>query len=168
MIKLILASIVLFVSLLLVETAILANIAYLPTVPDIMLIAVMYLAFKNGTLAGETAGFFSGLLLDFVSGGPFGLNCLVRTIVGYVCGLCARTLNSGGIFIPALLGLCVTLFKIMLTNMVSFFYPQGQILSFHLFSIHAASELTLNTVIAPVLFKFFSLFGIFSGKQRNI
>jgi rod shape-determining protein MreD len=126
MIRTILAAIVLFVSLLLVETAILANIAYLPAVPDIMLIAVMYLAFKNGTFAGETAGFFSGLLLDFASGAPFGLNCLVRTIAGYVCGLFERTLNSSGIFVPALLGLCVTLFKILLTNLVSFFTRRGR------------------------------------------
>jgi rod shape-determining protein MreD len=171
MIKAILASIVLLVSLLLVETAILANIAYLPAVPDIMLIAVMFLALRNGALAGETAGFFSGLLLDFASGAPLGLNCLVRTITGYVCGLFAPTLNSAGVFIPALLGLCVTLLKIMLTNLVSFFYPQGQILSFHIFSVQTAAELALNTVIAPVLFKFFSLFEIFAGnagKRRQL
>jgi rod shape-determining protein MreD len=168
MLKTILASGALLLALLLVETAILANIAYLPVVPDIMLIAVMYLALNNGSLSGETAGFFSGLLLDFTSGAPLGLNCLVRTVVGYVCGLFDRTLDSSGVFIPALLGFCVTLFKIVLTNVVSFFYPQGQITAFVVFSVRTAAELALNTAAAPALFWFFSLFDILVGKRRKM
>jgi rod shape-determining protein MreD len=168
MLKTVLASAALLLALLLVETSILANIAYLPVVPDILLIAVMYLALNNGSMAGETAGFFSGLLLDFTSGAPLGLNCLVRTVVGYVCGLFARTLDATGVFIPALLGFFVTLFKILLTNVVSFFYPQGQIAAFAVFSVRTAAELAFNAAAAPVLFSFFSLFEILGDKRRKI
>jgi rod shape-determining protein MreD len=168
MLKTLLSSLLLLLSLLLIETVILANITYLPAVPDMLLIAVMYLALKNGTLVGETTGFISGLLLDFVSGAPLGLNCLARTVLGYFCGLFNRTLNSAGIFIPALLGFCITILKITVLNIISFFYPQGQILVYNIFSLQFASELGLNAIIAPVLFAFFSLFHYLLIKSENM
>jgi rod shape-determining protein MreD len=152
----------------LIETAILANITYIPAVPDIMLIAVMYLALKNGALIGETTGFISGLLIDFISASPLGLNCLVRTIAGYLCGLFSRTLNSTGILIPAVLGFCITIIKVFILNIVAFFFPQGSILMYNFFSIQFVAELGLNTIIAPILFALFSLFKFLIIKPEDI
>jgi rod shape-determining protein MreD len=158
MLKTYVCSLLLLVILLLIETTVLANIVYLPAVPDIMLAAVIYLALKNGSLAGEILGFSSGLMLDFLSGAPLGLNCLVRTVMGYVCGLFDKTFNSSGILLPALAGLIATAAKFILTNTVSFFYPQGQILVFNVFSLRSAFELVFNAITFPLMFAFFSLF----------
>ena len=46
------------------ETAILSHIRFLPALPDLILILVVYIALHNGTVAGVTAGFFSGLIFD--------------------------------------------------------------------------------------------------------
>ena len=48
-------------------TAILSHIQLLPALPDLILILVVYIALYNGTAAGITAGFFSGLIFDFLS-----------------------------------------------------------------------------------------------------
>ena len=167
MFKTYVSSALLLLILLIIETTVLANIVYLPAVPDLMLIAVMYFAFKNGALTGEILGFFSGLLIDLLSGAPLGLNCLIRTVLGYVCGLFDETLNSSGILLPALLGLILTLIKFLLTNAVAFFYPQGQILVFDIFSLRCAFELGINTIMTPLLFAFFSLFDFLLIKKRN-
>ena len=91
----------------LLESAILSNIAILPAIPDLSLICVLYFSLHNGKFIGETTGFVSGLFLDFLSGAPFGLNCLLRTLIGYIGGLFSRTVNSDGFFIAILLGILV-------------------------------------------------------------
>src|SRR5574344_2608357 len=98
----------------LIESAVLANITVLPAVPDIVLICVLFFSIENGKLLVETTGFVSGLFLDFISASPFGLNCLLRTILGYVGGLFNKTFNTDGFFIPSLLGLCTTISKALL------------------------------------------------------
>ena len=47
----------------LIENAILSNIVYLPAVPDLCLICVLFISLHNGRLFGESCGFFSGLCL---------------------------------------------------------------------------------------------------------
>ena len=68
----------------LLETAILSNISVLPAVPDLVLLCVLYFSLINGRMYGESTGFISGLFLDFLSGAPFGFNCVLRTLIGYL------------------------------------------------------------------------------------
>jgi len=147
--------------LVLFETAILSNIQLLPTVPDLLLIAVLYFSVYNGSLAGEVTGFVSGVALDFLSAAPFGLNSLIRTILGYTAGKFHRVLNVGGFFVRALLGFSATLFKAILIWFVHFFYPQGSILVYNLFSVPFLAELAMNTLLTPILFAFLSIFSAF-------
>lgn len=63
-----------------VETAILSNLSFLPAVPDLVLLASLYIVMMNGKTAGVILGFVSGLILDFITGCPFGYNCLLRTL----------------------------------------------------------------------------------------
>ena len=60
----------LIAAVLLIQTAVLSNWYALPVVPDILLLAVLYISFHNGSTAGEVSGFCSGLLLDFLSASP--------------------------------------------------------------------------------------------------
>ena len=141
----------------------------LPAVPDLLLLAVLFISVYNGSLTGEITGFFSGLFLDFLSGAPMGLNCLLRTIIGYLTGLFHNTLNVNGFFIPALLGFIATILKAILIQIISFFFPEG-IITYQIFSTEFLTELTLNTVLAPVIFSLLSLFSnflIINRKQGN-
>jgi rod shape-determining protein MreD len=57
-------------------------------VPDVVLLFVALVAIKRGRLAGAVAGFSAGLLMDLLTNPQmFGLNALVKTLIGFVVGL---------------------------------------------------------------------------------
>ena len=60
----------------LLETALLSNVVFLPVVPDLLLLVVLYISVQNGSLTGEATGFVSGLLLDFLTV-IFFYNCII-------------------------------------------------------------------------------------------
>lgn len=159
-------SLILFIFLLLLETALLSNIVILPAVPDLMLIALLFISINNGSLEGETSGFLSGLFLDFMSAAPLGLNCLLRTILGFVTGLFHNILNVSGIFIPALLVFLATILKAFLLKIISFFFPSG-IITYSILSVEFLTELILNTVLAPLIFSLLSLFSSFLTQKKG-
>jgi len=141
----------------LLESAVLANISVLPVVPDLALICVLYFSIENGKLMGEATGFVSGVFLDFLSACPFGLNCLLRTIIGFIGGIFNKTLNTEGFFIPALLGFCATVLKAILLWIISLLYPSS-VVAYNPFTIVFLFELLFNTILTPFVFKFLGLF----------
>ncbi|HEX8385644.1 MAG TPA: rod shape-determining protein MreD [Rubricoccaceae bacterium] len=57
-------------------------------VPDVVLLFVALVAIKRGRLAGAVAGFSAGLVMDILTNPTmFGLNALVKTLMGFVVGL---------------------------------------------------------------------------------
>lgn len=157
MIKSFLSSIFILLCAVIIEAAILSNIAVLPAIPDISLICMLYFSVHNGRLVGETTGFLSGVMLDFLSAGPFGLNCLIRTIIGFVGGLFNKTINTDGIIVPALLGFTATIAKAILLFVLSYLYPTS-VMRYNPFSWLFLFELCANIVLTPLLFKFLGLF----------
>ncbi len=141
------------------ETAILSNLLFLPAVPDFLLICVLYVSLYNGSLYGTTAGFLSGLFLDFMSVSAFGLNCLLRTVVGYTAGRFSKALNINGFLLPALVGFCATLLKALLIWIISIFFL-GSVVAYNLLSVEFVFELAANAIFTPVMFK---LLGIFNN-----
>lgn len=149
-------AVVSFVSVIL-ETAVLSNFIFLPAVPDLLLICLLYVSLNNGSLYGTSAGFISGLFLDFISASPFGLNCLLRTIIGYVSGKFNKALNIRGFFLPALLGFFATLVKALIIWIISIFFP-GSVNAYNLVSVPFLFELCANAFLTPVIFKFLGIF----------
>ncbi len=139
------------------ETAILSNIQMLPVIPDLALLALLYISFRNGSFLGETSGFISGLLLDFLSAAPLGLNSFIRTLSGYITGLFSGTFNRDSVFLPAFMGFTATLFKALMTWILSFFFGSA-VMVYSIGSSLFWIEVLLNTVLTPVMFAFLSLF----------
>ena len=152
----IVSAIVLFCAVL-IETAVLSNIAFLPAVPDIVLLCSLYIAFLNGKTSGEINGFVSGAFLDFLSAAPFGFHCLYRTLIGYVFGVLGRVFNSDGIVMPALCAFGATLLKAFFVWIISLLFPSSPAV-YRVLSVPFLFELTCNTILAPLVFKFLSLF----------
>ena len=141
----------------LIQAAILSNMTFLPAVPDLCLICVLYFSLHNGKLFGETNGFVSGLFLDFLSAGPLGLNCLMRTIIGYIGGLFSKTINTEGFFIPVLLGACATILKMFITWILSILFPNS-IIAYNPFTVLFVFEIAINSLLSPIIFKILGLF----------
>ncbi len=163
--KKILAFFLLITIIALIETSILSNMYFLPAMPDLMLLVLLFISIKNGSLTGEITGFSSGLVIDFFSVSPFGLNSLVRTIIGYILGLLHISIEVSGFFIPLLLGFVATLIKAVILLIISFFYTE-QIVLYSIFSATLWSECLLNALFAPIVFKFLSFFKIFSSSYN--
>lgn len=157
MIRSVLTSILFFLFFMLLETAILSNIALLPTVPDLILILNVYLALQNGPMFGQSLGFLSGLLIDFMSAGPLGLQTLLRTLLGYSLGFFNRLINTSSFFLPALYIFLISLVKAFLFIVFSFFFPHVSVLH-NIFSFSFLIELCLNSLLAPFIFAFLKLF----------
>ena len=156
MIKSISISAVILLCCALIESAILSNIAFLRAVPDLSLICVLYFSLHNGR-SGECTGFISGLFIDFLSAAPFGLNCLFRTVLGYLGGVFTKTFNTDGIIIPAVLGFCATIIKCLLILFIAFLFPSS-VVKYNPFSMMFLFELCANTVLTPVVFKILGIF----------
>lgn len=73
---------------LVLQTMILPYAAIGTIVPDAVLIWIVYLAVTRGHIAGSTAGFFLGLILDVLMGadGMLGLSAFTKTLAGFLAG----------------------------------------------------------------------------------
>ena len=156
MFKSFLCSFLILLCSVIVETSILSNISFLPAVPDLALICVLYFSFLNGKNYGQVSGFLSGLLLDFLSGSPVGFNCLYRTVIGYLSGVFRRTINSSGFIVPSVIGLLATILKVFLIWLISLFFKSIKI--YNIFTFSFLFELVMNVLLTPLMFKFLNSF----------
>ena len=80
--------IVLTILFVLLQTTLTQYLAVWGLSPDIALIWIVYLALRRGQITGTVAGFFTGLVLDLLSGndGMLGLAALSKTAGGFMAG----------------------------------------------------------------------------------
>lgn len=141
-----------------IESSILSNISFLLVVPDLVLICCIYFSLLNGKLYGEVSGFISGLFLDFITGVPFGFNCVFRTLIGYITGLFSNTIIISGLVIPMTSVGIATLTKKLLIFLISLFFPKLSLNVYSIISYEFLFEFCANIILAPVVFKFLSFF----------
>ena len=141
-----------------IEASVLANISFLYAMPDLVLICTVYFALLNGRGIGETTGFISGLLIDFITGIPFGFNCLLRTIIGYIFGFFTETLILKGFVIPMTTIAIATILKSVLITVLKIFFPNVNLYHPGLISNQFLFEFIANIILAPFIFKFLSFF----------
>ncbi|MCR5189592.1 MAG: rod shape-determining protein MreD [Treponema sp.] len=158
MAKSILISTFIMLCVTIIESSILSNISFLYVVPDLVLICSIYFSMLNGKVMGETTGFISGLFLDFITGIPFGFNCLYRTIIGYIAGIFSNIIIINGIFIPMLGVGAATIVKALLIKLISIFFPNTNVYVTGLISYEFLFEFIENVVLAPFVFKFLGFF----------
>lgn len=144
---------------LLFETAVVSNLTFLPVIPDFLLLVTIYIALNNGSLLAESTGFISGIMLDFLSAAPLGLNALLRTILGFILGLFNGILNASSVLLQIVYGAVATILKAVVVYIISLFF--NGVLSYSLFSQIFLTEILLNSLFTPIIFKFLSLFSEF-------
>ena len=158
MTKSILVSTFILLCAVILESSILSNISVIYIVPDLVLICSIYFSLLNGKLAGETTGFISGLLLDFITGIPFGFNMLYRTIIGYVAGIFAKNVIISGFLLPMLCVGIGTIAKTLMVELLGLLFPNVHIYIAGIISYDFLFEFIENVLLAPFVFKFLSFF----------
>jgi rod shape-determining protein MreD len=139
------------------QSTLLSRLAVYHAVPDLALGILVFSAYINGTMTGQLTGFFSGLLLDFLSASPLGLNAFVRTLVGAIGGLMNGTFFLDGLFLPMALCAGATLITALLYFFLSLLFA-GAVPAYSLTESTLWVELLMNIFLAPFLFAFLKLF----------
>ncbi|MDD5929102.1 MAG: rod shape-determining protein MreD [Spirochaetales bacterium] len=158
MAKSILISTIILLCTTVIESSLLSNISFLYVIPDLVLMCSIYFSLLNGRTIGQINGFISGVFLDFVTGLPFGFNCLYRTIIGYLFGLFSKNLIISGLLIPVVSVGIGTIAKTIFIQLINVFFPNVSIYVTGLISYNFLFEFIENIILAPVIFKFLSFF----------
>ena len=118
--------------------------------PDFSLLVLLFSANQHGRLKGETSGFISGLVQDFLSVAPMGLHALTRTVIGYLYGVFRGKLFVDPFLMPLLMAAIGTLLKALLQfPLLALFSPEHAPM---VFTSRLAIELGMNTLISPLLY----------------
>jgi rod shape-determining protein MreD len=95
---------VLLVTAIVLQTALFPSLELLGFRPDLVLLVVLAVGLRDGSLSGLRVGFVAGLLTDLlVSQAPLGLSILVYTGIGYAVGLARPYLAPDSMTAPVLL-----------------------------------------------------------------
>lgn len=122
--------------------------------PDISLIAIVFFSINLGKILGETMGFATGLVLDSLSGVPFGTNALVRLIIGFILGFFKGKIFLDKFILPSIIIIISTVSKYLLLHIIEFVFPIE--LNMNILSFKFLQELGLNIVVTPLFFLFFT------------
>jgi rod shape-determining protein MreD len=72
---------------LLIQLTLINSISIMGLKPDLMMVVVVVFSLLKGEKEGTISGFVSGLLQDIFSTGLLGINALVKTVIGFTCGI---------------------------------------------------------------------------------
>jgi len=167
MVKKIILALVLTIGAALLQSTVLSRfVIYIRAVPDLTLGILVYSAYVNGIMTGQLTGFFSGVLLDFLSSAPLGLNAFIRTLTGALTGIMKDTFYLDFIFLPMALCAGATIFKALLLFLLYLLFPQT-VPSYSIWALTFWVELGLNTLTAPPLFGLLRLFGPLLARPKE-
>ncbi len=131
--------------------------------PDLILIVLIFLANKNGTMTGQVSGFVGGLVVDSMGLAPLGFYALIYTLIGALFGMTRGKMFVDPIFIPVILAVVAMILKgliaLIIATLFSIEAVQGR-----LFSSSYLIEIVYTGLIGPVMF---GLLGMISWLQPD-
>ncbi len=126
-------------------------IAVFGVVPDLSLVVLIWVSYRNGLVEGPAAGFLSGLAEDFLSASPLGFHAFIKTAVAACAALLHGTFYIDKLLLPIALGFAGTLAKAIAAG--ALFLVFGS--KIHIYSILERGlwvEAAYNGLIAPLVF----------------
>jgi rod shape-determining protein MreD len=166
MIRSVLLSTLLLVACTFAQSTWLGGIALFGVVPDLSLIVLIWVSYKNGQVEGPISGFLSGLAEDFLSTSPLGFHAFVKTTVAAATAVLHGSFFIDRLLLPILLGVFGTIAKAIAIGLLYLVFGS---------SIHAYSfvdkvlwiEAAYNGLLAPVVFLALSPLSRFLVTERG-
>jgi rod shape-determining protein MreD len=149
------------------QSTLLSRLAVYHAAPDLALGILVFSAYNNGAMTGQLTGFFSGLLLDFLSAAPLGLNTFVRTIIGASVGMMRGVFFLDTLLLPMALCGGATLAKAFFFWILRLLFGQA-IPAYIALSPVLWVEFALNAMAAPFLFGLLKLFKSLLVEGRDL
>lgn len=120
------------------------------TVPDFLLLIVIFNAMFMGTSHGTVVGIMVGLIEDLYVGRFIGLNILAKCAVGAMCGSLSKSIFKENMWVPVInvfLGSCISFIIVFLVgSMVGLRWNFASVL------FQGAFEVVLNVCLVPFLY----------------
>ena len=157
---------VLLISAVILQSTLLQEIALKGVVPDVSLVLLVFFAYQQGSMSGQVNGFISGIIQDFLSTAPLGLNACVRTVIGLLYGVLKGKVFVDPIFLPMILIVFATIIKAIFIAFLSVVFIAdggGRMIFGSPFWI----ELGMNAILAPFLFGLLKMFSIFKVRETG-
>lgn len=151
MIRTIVFSSLLLVACSFIQSTWLGAIAILGIVPDLSLIVLIWLSYKNGLVEGSASGFIAGFAEDFLSAAPLGLNAFVKTLIASCAGLLHGVFSIDRIVLPFVLGFIGTVVKALSTGLLALLFA-GKVRSYAFLGRALWIEAAYNGLVAPLIF----------------
>ena len=108
------ATIGLLAGVVLLQTTLVPHLSMGGVKPDLMLMVVVSWSLLRGAKAGIAWGAAGGLVLDLLSGGPFGIFTLTLILVGFLTGVGEIHIVRANVLLPAMTILFATLIYTLL------------------------------------------------------
>ena len=144
------------------------GIAVFGVVPDIGLIVLIWVSYRNGLVEGPASGFLSGLAEDFLSASPFGFHAFIKTAVATSAALLHGIFYIDKLLLPIALGVAGTLAKAIAAGALHLLFGA----SVHVYSLVDRTlwiEAAYNGLLSPLVFLLLgpmSRFLVSERKQR--
>jgi rod shape-determining protein MreD len=150
----------------LLQSTVLDFISIVGVHPDLVLIVVVFVAHRNGSMFGQLAGLGSGVALDLMGNSPLGLYALIYTVVGSVFGITRGKMFVDPVFMPVLFAVVGLLLKALIGVVIAGLFGIDGI-SDTLFSASYAFEIGYTAFVCPVVFALLRLVGPLQPERRR-
>lgn len=134
-----------------VQSTWLGAISVLGATPDLALLVLIWVSYKNGLVEGPASGFIAGLAEDAISASPLGFNAFIKTFVASLSGLLHGTFFIDKVFFPLLLGAAGTLVKALGAAVLSLLFG-ARVQSYDFLDRRLWIEAAYNALVAPIVF----------------
>ena len=140
----------------LLQISVVGQIGILGSYADLTPLAVAAVAYYGGSIAGSSAGFAAGVLLDLATGATMGASSLVLTAVGYGVGRFREVRDPSHGLLPVPVGAAATAGWVTAYAAVSFMLDVGA----------TVSPLVIRDAIVTVLLNSLLAIPVFVGARR--
>ena len=154
-----------FVVVTLLQTTLLDFIAVRGVVPDLVLILLVFLAVRRGSMNGQVVGFLGGVVEDIISISPLGFHSLVRVLIGFLTGMLHGIIMLDLVFVPFFLIVGSMIIKGIVTYLISLIFSLQ--INHYMSGLDFWFEVLFTAFLAPGLFFFLSLIPDFRQSKRE-
>jgi rod shape-determining protein MreD len=138
------------------QSTVLRFIEILGAQPDLVLIVVVFVANKNGMMAGQVSGFVGGVVLDSIGLAPLGFHAVIFTLIGALFGITRGKVFVDPVLMPVLMGLIAVLLKGIFAALIGSVFGMS-VAGTSLFSTAYWIELGYTALATPLIFALLAL-----------
>jgi rod shape-determining protein MreD len=136
-----------FIISLMLETTFFNRIAIYGAKPDFVLVLVVLIAVRRGSMAGQLYGFIGGLMQDCLSYGVLGVQAMVKAIIGFGSGFLKNKLEENSPLLIMILVFLVTIVSGFLGALARAFFTSYTFLSHE--AIRIVVTAGYNALLSP-------------------